>query len=284
MRRCGLVLAGWILGTILPLLAAAPSGAASIEIWPIGQTQSQPLAIKPMAKSETLEFRDLSRVAFRYVISDSTGAELMAFSGTGKLQTSGAKPLWQWQVDRLAAGGQTFDADKPLATVLMQTDRRGAVTRSQAQFPGFVTGGDPEPGSLLHLFTTWLVAGLSRGFVALPEGAVKPNGDVADPNIYFEGFLTGVSPDALITKRLPMAKALGVAEYADADVIVARAQGEMVAERLADRTVVQVDGHSLVDLDTGLPVYTDHKVHYRIERASGDPIDADLVIRTYLQY
>jgi len=283
MRRYGLVLAGWLLGSVT-LFATTPSPAAGIEIWPIGQGQSQPLAIKPMARSETLEFRDLSHVAFRYVIADSTGEALMVFSGTGKLQTSGAKPLWQWQIDKAVAGGQSFGADKPLATVLMQTDRRGNVMRSQAQFPAFVSGGEPEPGSLLHLFTTWLVAGMSRGFVALPEGDIRPNGDVADPNIYFEGFLTGVSPDALITKRLPMAKALGVAEYADADVIVARAQGEMVAERLADRTVVQVEGHSLVDLDTGLPVYTDHKVHYRIERASGDPIDADLVIRTYLEY
>jgi hypothetical protein len=269
---------------ILAFMATGDAQAEAIQVWPAGASAPQPLAVEPMDGAESLEFRDLSRLAFRYVVFDASGRQLVAFDGSGKLQTSGSQPLWQWELDRIVADGRTFDPDQPLASVLMLTDRRGAVTRSQAKFPAFFAGDELEPGSLLHLFTTWLVAGLSRGFVALPDGDVVPNGEVADPNIYFEGFLVGVSPDAAIVKRLPMAKAIGLAEFAGTDVVVSREQGEIVAERLVGRATMLVDGHSLLDLDTGLPIYTDHKVNFRVERASGEPIVAEMVIRTYLEY
>jgi hypothetical protein len=281
-RRFGPLLV-WVCG-FAALLAARDADAASIEVWPHRASAPQVLTVQPMAGSESLSFRDVKQLHFRYVALDLRGNELVVFDGSGKLQTSGAKPFWRWQLDKAVAVGKTFSPSKPLASVLMQTDDRGAVKRSQATFPAFFSGGEYDAGSLLHMFTTWMVAGLSRGFISLPNGDIEPNGAVADPNVYFEGFLTGLSSDAVITKRLPMATAIGTAKYDGNDVIVSAEQGEIVAERLVGRATLTVDGHSLLDLDTALPVYTDHKVHVRLERAEGDPLETDLVIRTYLEY
>lgn len=266
-------------------LSSAASGE-TIEVKSLNGT-SKNLTIAPLSSTVDFQFRAVPSFSMTYVALDDGGNPGLTLYASGEIQATDKGPFWQWNVEKVDIANSAVRGTLPMATVLMLTDDGGIAQRSRATFPAYFEAGasnlNPEdPG---YLATTWLVAGLSHGFISLPAGGVRPNGEAADPNIYLPGLLAALAPEASITAPLPKTKALGLVEYDGKQALVSETSGSVTMEIFPNAMTLNITGVALIDLDTALPIYTDHRIEVQLNPADGDsPPAGAFRVRTYMDY
>lgn len=266
-------------------LARSSVAADSLEIWPLGSSDTTAVAVEPLDRPVTLEFRDIPAMTFRLVLVEDDRPEAFV-EGSGAIATTGKQPFWTWQIDRAEFDGTATEGETPLASLLMLSDRLGKVSDSRITFPAFFEAGSDnlDADSSTYKVVQWIAGSFSQGLINLTDSAVGAGDEVADPNIYLTGFLGAFDPDATVTQPWPKSKAVGLAEYNGKPVLVTRFAGEAQIERLSDSAVTQVDGFALIDLDTSLPLYADYRLAATVVNGDKKAETGQYTVRSYLEF
>jgi hypothetical protein len=271
-----MALAGW-------LWAGSVAAAETLEVWPAGAAQPEVLAVQPLSGAVTPVFRTVPR--FNLHISLSGSGEPYVATGLGNLQATGGGVSLMWQINQLSLGGRKVQGKgKPLMLSVTRMDARGAPLQAVTTFPAYFEAGGANlaTSGADYMLVRALGDAMAAGWGIGAGKPIASGQQVFDANRLVTGFLARLVPGTTITKPLARGTAVGLVDYQGKQAIVARIKGQ-AGLRNADvggNLTLVVDGFALLDVATGLPVYTDAAL--TLGGKGGSPGAA--ILQTHIEY